>query len=103
MNASLKAGAESLMLQTVLQEMGEDLGICLVGDSAASKGMLSREGVGAVKHLHVRQLWLQERVSRGELKVEQVARAWNAADTLTHHWGKDAVAQFHRLGFEVRL
>ena len=33
-------------------------------DATASKVMASRRGVGRVRHLHVRVLWVQEAVAR---------------------------------------
>ena len=53
LNAALKAGCETLFLQNVSDELGEHLGAEIKGDSSASRGILLREGVGAVKHLDI--------------------------------------------------
>ena len=45
-----------------------------------------RQGVGKVRHLHVKQLWIQEAVAAGELVVVKVPRAENCADALTRAW-----------------
>ena len=46
-----------------------------------------RQGVGKVRHLQVKQLWLQENVANGEIVMRKIARAINCADALTHPWG----------------
>ena len=86
MLAALKAASEALFIGNVLEEIGESVELHLKGDSSACQGMLDREGVGAVKHLETKQLWLQEKVQRKELKFIKVPRLKNPADALTHHW-----------------
>ena len=41
------------------------------GDSSAIQGILARRGCGAIKHLEVKQLWLQEQVRRGKVDVQK--------------------------------
>ena len=67
-------------------ELGTRLTVTIRGDSSANDGILHRAGCGKVKHLSVRQLWLQERVANGDLEVQKVPRALNLSDALTHHW-----------------
>ena len=55
------------------------------GDSTAALGIVAREGCGKVKHLAVKQLWLQERVAGKEVTVLKIPRASNTADAMTHH------------------
>ena len=45
-----------------------------------------RQGVGKVRHLHVKLLWIQEAVAAGELVVVKIPRAENCSDALTHAW-----------------
>ena len=49
------------------------LGLPLVvkTDSTAAKGIAGRKGVGRVKHLDLRDLWVQDLVARGDLRVEK--------------------------------
>ena len=44
----------------------------LLTDASAAKGMAGRIGAGKVRHIEVSQLWLQDKVSRGELRVRKV-------------------------------
>ena len=61
---------------------GYEVTATLFVDSAAAKGMLLRDGVGAVKHLDVRSLWIQQERHDG-LKVKKVAGDTTPADLCT--------------------
>ena len=54
-------------------------------DASAAKGIASRRGAGKVRHIEVAQLWVQEKVSSGEIKVVKVSTSENVADALTKH------------------
>ena len=86
LNASIKAGQEGICLRNMLAECGRRLEVHIYGDSSASQGIASRSGVGKVKHLSIRQLWVQERVEDGDLVVHKIPRCENVSDALTHHW-----------------
>ena len=55
-------------------------------DSSAAKGIQTRRGCGKVKHLQAKQLWVQERVQEGDVKVKKVPRAINPSDVMSHSW-----------------
>ena len=98
LNAAIKAGCESLGVRHMVQEMGKDLGVRVLGDSSAVKGIVSRKGVGRVKHLHTRQLWLQEQIQQKEMAFEKIPRAIISADALTHHYTKaEGMKHFTRM------
>ena len=96
----LKAASEGLSLQYLLNEVGVQVGLHLLGDSSASHGTLQRLGSGRVKHLQTRQLWLQEKVYRGEVTVEKIPRERNWADLLTHAWSSASEYLFTAMGIE---
>ena len=60
-------------------------------------GALCRVGVGRIKHLEVKQLWVQEQIQRGRASVQWLPRKANSADVLTHsctvEQGKDHLAR----------
>ena len=68
-----------------MEDLGIQVGIVVNSDASAALGIAQRRGVGKVRHVKVHQLWLQERVSRGELKVRKVEGEKNPADALTKH------------------
>ena len=98
MYSALKGAAEGLFLKNAMEEVGEPVDLTLLGDSSACQGMLDREGVGAVKHLATKQLWLQERMAKKEMVFKKVPRLQNPADALTHHWDGSNLAHFRTMG-----
>ena len=52
-------------------------------DSSAAKGFAQRRGLGRVKHVQVRYLWIQERLARREATLRWIPTARNVADILT--------------------
>ena len=52
-------------------------------DSSASKGTCERLGLGKLKHVNSRYLWIQERVARRELAIVKIPRTRNFSDFLT--------------------
>jgi hypothetical protein len=39
-----------------------------------------------VKHLEVRQLWVQDHIERSNVVCQKIPREINFADLFTHHW-----------------
>ena len=98
LNASVKAAQEALGVAHLEEELGRHLLIRLYGDSSANHGIIQRQGTGKVKHLSVRQLWLQQQAELGNCEHRKIPRALNSADMLTHHWTKaEAVNHLSRL------
>ena len=54
-------------------------------DASAAKGIASRRGLRTVRHIDVSQLWLQDRVNKGEIVIENVSTKDHLADALTKH------------------
>ena len=92
LNASIKADQEGLSLRNLATELGDEIGLILKGDSSANDGILKRTGAGKVKHLSVRQLWLQEKVGEGDLCHVKIPRAVNVADAMTHYTTRSEAA-----------
>ena len=98
LNASVKAAQEALGLAHLEEELGRRLLIRLYGDSSANHGIIQRQGTGKVKHLSVRQLWLQQQAELGNCEHRKIPRALNSSDMLTHHWTKaEAASHLNRL------
>ena len=57
--------------------------MCLHVDSSAARGILSRRGVGRLRHLSCRVLWFQNLVGEKLLMVKPFLGAINPADTAT--------------------
>ena len=73
-------------LRTLAWELGfRSLGtkIQLGTDSSAAKSFVSRRGLGKMRHLEIRDLWLQAEVEQGRLVVHKVKGDQNPADLMT--------------------
>ena len=99
MNAALKLGCEMVGITQLCHELGYIMRTKMSGDSSAVKGMLGRKGCGKVKHLEVKQLWLQEKVRAGKIDFLKAPRKLNPSDALTHHYtGVEAKSRFPKIG-----
>ena len=79
---------------TVASELGLRLtggGLVLKTDSEAAKSFVSRRGLGRMRHIEVRELWLQEEVRKGLVTVAKVSGKENPADLMTKFLGKAEV------------
>jgi hypothetical protein len=61
-------------------------------DASAAKGIASRRGLGKVRHIEVTQLWIQDKVLRGEIELKKVGTNDNLADALTKHVSGDELS-----------
>ena len=75
----------------MMSEMGVAIGIRLKTDASAAKGIASRRGMGKVRHIEVNQLWLQDKVATGDIKVEKIDGVKNIADQLTKYVGREGL------------
>ena len=68
------------------------------------RGIAFRKGLGKVRHIEVCQLWLQEKVRKGVIKLIKIKGTENPADLLTKYLGNE-VLQGHlgRLGMVQEL
>ncbi len=65
-------------------------------DSSAAKGITARSGAGRVRHIEARELRVQDRVAKGDLKIVNVKREDNVADGLTKHVDEQKMEQYMR-------
>ena len=81
--ALVKASKEGLGLQSLLGDWGLQLPLEVSSDSSAARGHVSRRGLGKMRHIQTRYLWVQERVGEGHIKITSVPGTKNVADILT--------------------
>jgi len=81
--ALVRAAAEGLGMQSVMQDLGWKMRVRLHVDSSAAKSIASRVGLGRVRHLEVKFLWLQAVVRDRRLEIRKVHGTENPADVLT--------------------
>ena len=101
--AIVEAACTGLGIQAMLSDMGIKVKIRIMTDSSAAKSMVSRRGVGRVRHLDVKNLWVQERVARGDFTMKKVPGEKNLADPLTKNVTRENMEEKMSLaGFVVR-
>jgi hypothetical protein len=81
--AAIRGGAEAMGVKSLLQDLGLEVSIRLMVDSSSAKSMMSRLGVGRVRHLETRLLWMQQLVRDGTIIVKWIPGVSNPADVLT--------------------
>ena len=75
----------SLGLAAIAKDLGFNWSITIRSDATAAIGICRRRGLGKVRHLATADLWVQERLRSGDVKLEKVAGVDNPADILTKH------------------
>ena len=81
-----KGACEGVGIVGLIEDMsGTRAKIDIATDSSAAKGIATRRGVGKVKHLETRTLWVQDQVERGRLRVRKIDGEHNQADVLTKY------------------
>ena len=70
-------------MQSFLSDLGWHAEIQIRIDASAARSMATRQGIGRVRHLQVRHLWLQALVKAGVVRIEVVKGKFNPADILT--------------------
>ena len=78
--AATVGAADLLHVCEVLRFFGIEAKGQIYTDSSACIGMASRRGVGRVRHLETRALWLQEIVEAQRLKIVKIAGVDNISD-----------------------
>ena len=94
----VKGAGVALGQQALLEDLGIQLPIRLWTDSSAAIGICSRQGLGKLRHIDTKLLWIQQAVRAGKLAVKKVAGLANPADLFTKHsLSKERVLDLVRL------
>ena len=84
----VRAAAEGLGMQSIMSDLGWFPTIHLWVDSSAAKAMASRTGLGKVRHMEVKFLWLQQALRDKKFRLYKIDGKLNPADvgTKPHSW-----------------
>ena len=85
--ALTKGVSQALGVMTLLEDFGLRTRSVLHTDASAAIGIVRRAGLGKLRHLNVRYLWLQDHLRGGQMDLHKVAGVANAADLVTKHLG----------------
>jgi hypothetical protein len=84
LNALVSGMTEAMGVCSLSGDWNSSVPIVCFCDSSAARGISHRIGVGKMKHLQVRQLWVQEQVKLQRATVSWIPRCQNSADAFTH-------------------
>ena len=71
-------------------------------DSSAAKSFVSRRRLGKMRHLEIRDLWLQKEVNEGKVEVSKVRGDSNPADLMTKVLGvRDIESRLRDLSIRI--
>ena len=73
------------------RDLGETVDIALYTDASAARGIAMRRGLGKLRHMAVRTLWLQERIAHKELTLCKVKGDINMSDLQTKYLNQDTM------------
>ena len=106
--AMFEGAARGCGMQAILTEMGLLPSLSVLGeatDSSVAKSFVATRGVGRMRHLEVKLLWLQEQVRCQRLRVVKVKGTVNIADALTKYHALQKLAKLcgpHGVQFAAR-
>ena len=86
--AITEGSAHSLHSQATLKLFGVTVEAVVPSDANAGIGIASRQGCGRLKHLEVKWLWEQEKVSEKALRLRKHPTETNIADLATKYLTK---------------
>ena len=75
--------AEGLGLQSLAEDLGWKTEVQIWTDSSAAKAIANRRGLGKLRHVELKWLWVQDIVKEGRVKLKTVRGTENVADHLT--------------------
>ena len=102
--AFVKGASQSIGINNIMKDLGIETvqGIQLLSDASATIGIASRRGSGKVRHIEVNQLWLQDKIMKGIIKVNKIGTGNNIADILTKHVDAETLTK-HNKGMGISI
>ena len=89
--ALTKGAAYALGVQSLFNDWGVQVDITMFTDSSSGLSFSSRRGLGKMRHIQTRFLWLQDLVASKALNVRKILGTLNPADILTKPLGADVL------------
>ena len=67
----VKGASQGLEMRAMLTELGVESKVVVQTDASAAKGIALRRGMGKLRHIEVNQLWVQDKVAKGEVNKQK--------------------------------
>ena len=88
-----KGAAQGLGLQSFALDLGMSLSLRVTSDATAAIGISRRRGLGKIRHLATADLWMQDRIRKGDFSLEKISGTDNPSDMLTKHVSRDLMSK----------
>ena len=96
-----RGASHGLGLQSVAHDLRIDLNVEVLTDATAAIGICRRRGLGKIRHLHVADLWVQDRLRKKDFSLAKIPGSENPTDILTKHVSNDILHKHVRkMGLE---
>ena len=79
----VKAAAEAPGIQSLAKDLGWGFKVRIWVDSTAAKSISSRIGLGKIRHLETKFLWVQQALKKRRFVIRKIPGRLNPADVLT--------------------
>ena len=90
-------------MQSLAEDVGWKVQVRIWTDSSASKAIANRRGLGKLRHVELKSLWMQDMVKEGRIQLKTVKSNENIANRLTKPKSRAEVeALLERMGGEFR-
>ena len=80
-----KASGIALGMKALMLDLGVKMPVRVWTDSSATVGICGRQGLGKLRHIDTRSLWIQQKLRSGALELRKVRGEVNPADLFTKH------------------
>ena len=82
--ALVKGGSQALGMRSMLRDLSVHVNIKLLTDATTGKAIVSRRGIGRLRHIDVADLWIQQHVKDGDLDVVNLKNSFNSSGAMTN-------------------
>ena len=87
LTALVKGSCEGLGLKALMADWGEDYDVVVYADASAALGVVGRKGAGKLRHVHIGQLWVQDKAADEEIRYRKIQGEKNPGDLMTKNNG----------------
>ena len=93
MYAINKTAATGMGGQSILKDLGVTLELRVFTDATTGKSLVTRRGLGKVRHIAVNELWLQSHVQNKTVTMVKIKNKFNPSDMMTKYLTKMEMQQ----------
>ena len=83
--AIIEGASRGLGMKSLCMDLDSELGVIMYSDASAGRSMCFRKGLGRVRHLETKYLWIQDLVKEGRIQLLKVKGTENPSDIGTKH------------------